>query len=76
MNRLETIPEIKAAVDRGEDVRAGNDSYRVIKDNIGQYLIHYTGHPENWIGLHGVVGTKYENQINMTPVYIKEEAHA
>ena len=72
MKILETIPEIKAAVDAGEDVRAGGDAYRVIKDSIGQYLIHFTGHPENWIGLHGREGTPYAEQLNMTPIYIKE----
>ena len=72
MRMLHTIPEIKAAVDAGEDVRAGNDNYRVIKDSVGQYLIHFTGHPENWIGLHGREGTQYENHVNMTPIYVKE----
>lgn len=68
---LHTIPEIKEAVDAGEDVRAGNDNYRVIKDKLGQYLIHFTGSPPNWIGLHGREGTKYENELNMTPIYSK-----
>lgn len=68
---LTDIPSIKLAVESGLDVRAGSDAYRVIKDSIGQWLIHYTGHPENWIGLHGREGTQYENQLNMTPVYIK-----
>lgn len=67
------IAEIKAAVDAGADVRAGNDNYRVIRDSIGQYLIEFTPEP-NWIGLHGRKGTKYEHQLNMSPVYIKQKA--
>lgn len=75
MNReLTSIAEIKAAVDAGADVRAGSDAYRVIRDNIGQYLIHYTGHPENWIGLHGREGTQYEHELNMTPIYVIQKA--
>ena len=70
--KLTSIPAIKEAVDAGKDVRAGNDNYRVIKDSIGQYLIHFTGTPENWIGLHVREGTDYEHRLNMTPVYIKE----
>lgn len=69
---LETAAEVRAAVDAGLDVRAGNDNYRVIKDSIGQYLIHFTGHPENWIGLTGRKGTVWEDQLNMTPIYIKK----
>lgn len=69
---LETAAEVRAAVDLGLDVRAGNDNYRVIKDSIGQYLIHFTGHPENWIGLTGREGTVWEDQLNMTPIYIKK----
>jgi hypothetical protein len=65
MNReLTSIAEIKAAVDAGADVRAGSDAYRVIRDNIGQYLIHYTGHPENWIGLHGREGFRRPSRSN------------
>jgi hypothetical protein len=74
IEELGTVDEIKAAVDAGADVRAGSDAYRVIRDNIGQYLIHYTGHPENWIGLHGREGTEFEKSVNMRPVYIKKKA--
>lgn len=45
------VEEIKAAVDEGKIVHWKNTAYRVIKDNIGQYLIHYPGPPENYIGL-------------------------
>lgn len=77
MNReLTSIAEIKAAVDAGADVRAGNDNYRVIRDSIGQYLIAYMHRtPDaNYIGLHGREGTQYEHELNMTPIYVKPKA--
>ena len=37
-----TVQEIKSAVDRGEKVYWSNCGYEVIKDDIGQYLIHCT----------------------------------
>ena len=74
MNReLTDIAEIKRLVDAGADVRAGNDNYIVMRDSIGQYLIKFTPEP-NWIGLHGREGTKYEDQLNMTPIYVKPKA--
>lgn len=39
------LQEIKEAIDKGKTVHWGNDSYTVIKDRIGQYLIkHVNGH--------------------------------
>jgi len=35
-----TIDEIKQALSEGKEVRWSTDNYRVIKDKIGQYLIH------------------------------------
>ena len=57
------IKEIKKAVDEGQKVCWSNPAYDVIKDDIGQYLIkcNLNGH---CIGLHGLKGTKYENQLN------------
>ena len=77
MNReITDIAEIKAAVDAGADVRAGNDNYRVIRDSIGQYLIAYMHRtPDaNYIGLHGREGTQYEHELNMTPIYVIQKA--
>ena len=53
-----TINEIKQAIKDGKNVYWSNTAYEVIKDNIGQYLIHCTinGH---CIGLHGLKGTEY-----------------
>jgi len=34
-----TLEEIKQAVEAGKNVYHGNRAYRVIKDNIGQWLI-------------------------------------
>ena len=58
-----TIKKIKQAVNNGKNVYWSNTAYEVIKDNIGQYLIHCTinGH---CIGLHGLKGTEYENILN------------
>ncbi len=33
------LDEIKQAIEKGKSVKWANDSYNVIKDNIGQYLI-------------------------------------
>lgn len=50
---LNTAEEIRQAVDAGKKVFAGTPAYEVIKDKIGQYLIHYTHnkHNEHYIGL-------------------------
>lgn len=63
MRELNTIEEIKAAVDNGEPVTCNGGGYWVIKDSIGQYLIHFPP-TNNYIGLHGREGTKYERQLN------------
>ena len=57
------INQIKAAVDAGVPVYWDNDSYRVIKDSAGQYLIQCVNNG-HCIGLHGQEGTKYENVLN------------
>lgn len=70
MKTLISIAEIKKAVDDGKEVYCDNDSYRVLKDGIGQYLIVCS--MNNYcIGLHGMEGTKYENQLNGTKFFIK-----
>ena len=67
---MTTIKQIKKALDMGLTVTlAKNGAYTVIKSN-GQYLIQYSGYPQSWLGLHGLPGTKYENQINMTGDWI------
>ena len=68
MRTLKTIEAIKTAVDNGETVYADSTGYQVIKDRIGQYLIVFTA-SDYCIGLTGLKGTKYENQINATTVY-------
>ena len=57
------IKQIKQAIKEGHKVYWSNTAYEVIKDNIGQYLIHCSinGH---CIGLHGLKGTEYENALN------------
>ena len=37
-----TLDEIKKAVDEGRFVYWGNEAYKVIKDDVGQYLIKCT----------------------------------
>lgn len=70
MKTLTSIAEIKRAVDDGKDVYCNNESYRVMKDRIGQYLIVRSIN-NHCIGLHGMEGTKYENQLNGTNFFIK-----
>ncbi len=67
---LETIAEIKAAVDAGKDVRCNGGSYRVLKDSIGQYLIQFLPERDNYTGLHGRAGTKYADHLNGQQFYI------
>lgn len=72
MQVLNTIDEIKAAVDAGKSVKCDNESYDVIKDNLGRYLIHselfnYSA------GLAGVKGSIFENQLNGTTFYINND---
>jgi len=47
MQQLNTIEEIKSAVNNGQTVYAGSAAYTVIKDTLGRYLIkcgaHYIG---------------------------------
>ena len=70
MTRLETIPEIKGAVDGGKRVFCGNELYEVVKDGIGQYLI--VCHANQYcVGLHGAEGTKYESELNGENFYTK-----
>lgn len=45
-----TVHEIKSAVDQGKIVHWSNRGYVVIKDSIGQYLIHCTMN-DHYIGL-------------------------
>lgn len=45
-----TVNEIKAAVDAGKQVFWSNLNYRVIKDQIGEYLIHSKCN-DHYIGL-------------------------
>jgi hypothetical protein len=43
-----TLDQIKAAVESGKTVCWSNDGYRVIKDSIGQWLVHYTPTNNYW----------------------------
>lgn len=73
MNRaaLEGIAAIKAAVDSGVTVYADTLAYHVIKDDIGQYLIHCTVN-DSYIGLHGMEGTKYAEVLNGSEFFTTE----
>ena len=57
------IKEIKKAIDDGKKVCWSNRAYHVIKDKVGQYLIHCNLN-DYCFGLHGLEGTKYENKLN------------
>ena len=58
-----TIKEIKATINSGQKVELYNGAYEVIKDDKGQYLIRSKDNC-HCIGLHGQVGTKFENITN------------
>jgi hypothetical protein len=75
MNALSTktltdINDIKKMVDEGKTVYSSNEAYQVIKDSKGQYMIKCTLNGY-CIGLHGAVGSEYENKLNGTNFYIK-----
>lgn len=59
----EAIAEIKSLVDRGVRVHCDNEGYIVLKDTVGQYLIHFQG-SDYYIGLHGREGTEFEDTLN------------
>lgn len=63
MNRvyLSTIEEIKKAVDTGKTVYADTAYYTVVKGKFEYLIKANNGH---YIGLHGQVGTKFENVLN------------
>jgi len=67
---LTTVQEIKKAVDEGKTVYMENEAYQVIKDKIGQYMIKCTLNGY-CIGLHGAVGSQYEDKLNGTNFYYK-----
>jgi hypothetical protein len=58
-----TVQEITRAIDDGHKVELYDGAYEVIKDRIGQYLIHCLCN-DNHIGLSGMEGTEYENVAN------------
>lgn len=58
-----TIKEIKRAIQDGKKVYWANETYEVIQDCVGEYLIKCI--PNNHcIGLHGKEGTEYEHHLN------------
>jgi len=60
-----TIQQIKEAINNGKRVFWHHRGYEVIKDSIGQFLIHCNMN-DTYIGLHGMKGTEYENKANLT----------
>jgi hypothetical protein len=50
MESAMSVEEIKTAVDAGKTVHWRNTLYRVIRDNLGQYLI-FCASTNNYIGL-------------------------
>lgn len=68
-----TAQEIRNAVDAGKHVTCGNGSYEVIKDNVGQYLIHFLGgRGDYYIGLTGLGGTQYADTLNASDFVIRD----
>lgn len=67
-----TLQEIKDAVDAGEDVCWSNFAYKVVKDNIGQYLIKFI--PNNHcIGLTWKDGVTLNGKEDEFFIYEDEE---
>lgn len=58
-----TVLEIKSAINSGKQVELYNGSYEVVKDSVGQFLIHCKANG-NYIGLHGMDGTQYADKTN------------
>lgn len=56
---------IEEAVLLGEEVYASNLNYKVIRDSVGQYLIH-SQFNDHYIGLSGRAGTDAEGKLNMS----------
>jgi len=70
MEIINDIEAIKTLVDSGEPVYAGSKAYRVYKEPWGEYRI-ICDINQSVIGLHGMVGTEYENRLNMSPIFIE-----
>lgn len=66
---LNTIKEIKDAVDFGHTVKADTDGYTVSKGVGNRYFISFE-HSDYCIGLHGLDNTKYANKLNGSSFYI------
>lgn len=67
-----TVSEIKKAVDAGKQVFWASLNYAVIKDNIGQYLIHSKCN-DHYIGLTWRDGTTLNGREDEFFVYQTEE---
>jgi DNA repair protein RadC len=72
---LKTKAEIIEAVNAGKDVYCMGGSYKVVKDNKGQYLIKANSNGR-CIGLSGDEGTEYENVLNGTDFYVEVTENA
>jgi|688.fasta_scaffold2046657_1 hypothetical protein len=67
---LNSIEEIKKAVDDGHDVYCGSDLYVVKRDLIHKDFRITCTLNSYQIGLHGMEGTEYENKLNSSgPFY-------
>lgn len=68
--KLNTVEEIKKAVDAGKTVFADTKAYRVIKNKQNYYIVcsfnQYT------VGLHGLEDTPYANKLNGTSFWTEE----
>ena len=64
MKKLETIEDIKSAVDQGKTVFSDTKAYSVVKKWSEYYIVcSINGYTT---GLHGMAGTEYERQLNGT----------
>ena len=69
--QLNTIEDIKQAVDDGKTVYQQNHSYTVIKDNLNHYFIKCMFN-DYCQGLHGMEGTEYEHKLNGYDFYYEK----
>lgn len=70
---LETKEEIKKAVDAGKTVYSDTKAYNVIKSKVNETYLIVCSLNGYTIGLHGLEGTEYENNLNGTKFFTETE---
>ena len=68
--KLDTIEEIKKAVDEGKTVFADTKAYQVIKNKENYYIV--CAFNNSTVGLHGLENTKYADKLNGKAFWTEE----